>query len=157
MLTVINDSAKLHTLRALVSCVLSCLTCLVPYMLSCLTCFLLYVSSSLTCFVPCVLSCITCFLSYVFSCLTCLVPRASCLIYYVLLCLTCSSCLMPFVLDMPISPFLLLFSRDFFFFISNSWVFWEVYYSQNKDNMWLAFWRDGRSTLTNNMMCLNYI
>ena len=77
MLTVINDSAKLHTLRALVSCVLSCLTCLVPYMLSCLTCFLLYVSSSLTCFVPCVLSCITCFLSYVFSCLTCLVPRAS--------------------------------------------------------------------------------
>ena len=106
-------SHSLHALRAFLPHVSRALLALVLY--TCFTCFLLCVLSNLSCFVPCVLSCVTCPVPHVTCTLRALVP-------HVLSWFTCPSCLMPCVIHLSISLFLLFFFhalRDFFLFISN--------------------------------------
>ena len=103
-------SHSLHALSAFLSHVSRALLALVLY-----TCFLLCALSNLSCFVPCVLSCVTCLVPHMTCTLRALVP-------HVLSWFTCLSFLMPCVIHLSISLFLLFFFhalRDFFLFISN--------------------------------------
>ena len=78
-----EESAKLRALRALVPCVSRalCPTCSRASRASCPTYLVPYVPLCLTCLVPCVL-----------SCPTYLVPHVARTLPYVLSCLTCVTC-----------------------------------------------------------------
>lgn len=102
----------------------SLVLCLVLFVHFYFACFVLYVPSSLTCFVSCMLLCLMCLMLYLLLYLTC----------------SCAECITSYICQYYLfcSCFLILHA-NFPYLFTTAQFFWEIYYSQNKDIMLIAF------------------